>query len=216
MRFRWPDWLVLCGHKADLCKKSMRFQKNPESYRRILNKVYTFHDGLTDAILGYFPRGRSKIQATKSKNWYGWIFFDEFCPSSSFSLLLLLNFLLSSSAYNLIRSFPNTSCRTKKEGERSRCSEGPSFFRFLRCLCVEFPWLRAPLGGKSVTTMRYLSVNRISSLVNNTYVRRYDSRVKKNLHRKSFRIKANTQLPITAEAAPVYVNENTILGLSYS
>jgi len=172
MRFRWPDWLVSWGRKADPCKNSMRFQKYPDSYGRILNKLYTFHDGLTDTILGYFTGGRWEIQATKSKNWYGCLFFDEFGPSSSFSLLLLLNFLLSSSAYNLIRSFPNTSCRTKKEGERKRCSEGPGFSVFyVVCACVEFHWLRAPIGIKSVTSMRYLSVNRI---VNNTYLRRYD------------------------------------------
>lgn len=37
---------------------------------------------------------------------------------------------------------------------------------------------------------------------------------KKKLQRKSFRVKANTQLPITAETAPVYVNENTIVSSS--
>ena len=67
MRFRWPDWLVSCGRKADPCKKSMRFQKYPDSYGRILNKIYTFHDGLTDTILEYFTRGRRKYKLRRKK-----------------------------------------------------------------------------------------------------------------------------------------------------
>ena len=128
-RFRWPDWLVSCGRKADPCKKSMRKNirnRMDVSWISYIPFMMVWQILYSDTLPG--DDGKYKLRGQKID--MAVCFLTNFCPSPSFSLLLLLNFLLSSSAYNLIRSFPKTSCRTNKEGERRRCSEGHSFSVF--------------------------------------------------------------------------------------